>query len=417
MKKIKLPFYGFLTILLPALVALSTTAAIVGTVAAVKLNINEEGFFESDPDAAGHIYKCYGIEGHTVTVGNQTYPTVAIGWLKYSNSGNIPSTITVPSTITHDETTYYVRAICKAGFRYCSFTSITLPDEIEEIREEAFAYCEYLTSFKIPYHVTEIAPSTFLDCRDLVTVSYRSLSNDVYSDAITNNRITKIGDHAFDSCVSLESFNCPDSVLEFGQSCFQKCVSFNSFSFPSDPGLVLYKKGETDWEIIANAALKVGERNPNASQSPTLEVIDGNTGDYYVDTSGTDTIYRCTATETVVGEIITKTVVWNVVQYEEDNTMVNARVTFDSGNPNTNEVEGTNNQDFYVNTNSLTIKQFAFADCSAMTSCYFEENLIRGSIHPHSFVDCNENLLFSFASDDVSPTDQVTKCDNNNGKY
>lgn len=428
MNKIKLPFRGLLTVLLPTLVALSAAATVVGTVTAVGLNINEEGFFESDPDN-GFVYKCYNITGHTVTVEGQTYGTVAVGFYSYGTGNNnsssnsssavtVPSTITVPSTVTKGGTTYYVRAICKAGFRYGKFTSITLPDEIEEIREEAFAYCEKLTTFKIPYHVTEIAPSTFLDCRGLTSVTYRSYDNGVYSDAIENSRITKIGDHAFDSCVSLESFNCPSSVLYFGQSCFQKCTSFNSFDFPSDPGFILYKKGETNWEVIANAALKTGDRNPNASVSPELEVIDGNTGDYYIDTSGTDTIYKCTATETTNGDEIIRTVAWNPVQYENnEQEMVNANVTFGTGNPNTNSVEGTNGQDYYVDNNNLTIEQFAFADCSSMTACYFEENLIRGTIHPHAFADCDPGLTFSFASDNASPATQISNCDSSNSDW
>ena len=74
--------------------------------------------------------------------------------------------VSVPETVTIDGNSYTVKAVVKGGFRYCDFDTITLPKTITEIREEAFAYCENLQSFTFPHGMTEIAPSTFLDCRN-----------------------------------------------------------------------------------------------------------------------------------------------------------------------------------------------------------------------------------------------------------
>ena len=58
---------------------------------------------------------------------------------------DIPSSFT--SNVTHETTT--VVAIARAGFSRCRFQTVSIPQTIEDIREEAFAYCNYLTTVQI----------------------------------------------------------------------------------------------------------------------------------------------------------------------------------------------------------------------------------------------------------------------------
>ena len=299
MIKKKIPFFVLTSIVLTTVIILSASASILGVISA-SLTINEDSYFTIVDD--GHTFKCYTIENHTIEVNGDDYPTVAIGWV-LNDSNTIPSNLTVPETVSYNDTTYYVAAVAKAGFRYCTFQTISLPDTIEEMKEEAFAYCDKMTSFTIPHQVSEIAPSTFLDCRAMTSVSYKEDDGaGNISLSLGNKVITRIGDHAFDSCVSLSSFNCPDKVTYFGESCFQNCSSLGTFEFPR--------------------ATKSG------------------------------------------------------------NTV----------------------------TNPLTIKSFAFADCSLLTSCYFEENLVAGSVSSHAFTDCNSDLTFLFTGTQA----QINTFDSNN---
>lgn len=168
-----------------------------------------------------NVFNCYNIDGQA--------NKIAVAW------GGEPSAtpndnLTVPETITHQGVSYTVSVIAKAAFRYCDFATITLPNTIEEIHEEAFAYCENMTSFTLPYQVNEIAPSTFLDCRSLISFLY---SDSTGAAVVANNAVTRIGDHAFDTCISLVSFECPNTLVYIGQSAFQRCRALTRIFLPS----------------------------------------------------------------------------------------------------------------------------------------------------------------------------------------
>ena len=227
MRKRKFSFIGVGLVVINALLGFSLASNLFLNVATANYTIDETSYFEGVDD--GHMYKCYTIEGQPTSI--------AIGWL-HSETNIVPTTLNVPATITSDAltgsaVTYNVVAVAKGGFRYCGFETINLPTSITEIREEAFAFCQKMTTFTFPHSITEIAPSTFLDCRALTTIYYKnSLGNRV----LANNSITTIGNHAFDSCVSLQNFYCPTKVTYFGNSCFQKCNSLLSFNLPNSTG-------------------------------------------------------------------------------------------------------------------------------------------------------------------------------------
>ena len=218
--KSRLAILSTLTALLCSVlfICLSTSLEVFASV----LNVKEETFFVVNYD--GHSYKCYTFEND----GDEPVDGVAIAWGEIPS--NTPTSLSIPSSVTYNNETYPVRAIAKHAFRYCDFESITLPNTIEAIYEEAFAYCTKLQSFSIPYLVDKIYPSTFLDCRALEGIHYMDSSGNV---AFGNNKITEIGDHAFDSCVSLRNFYCPTTVTKFGSSSFKNCSQLVNFYFPS----------------------------------------------------------------------------------------------------------------------------------------------------------------------------------------
>lgn len=218
--KTKLSILSSLMVLLGSIlfVCVGTVVPVIASI----LEVYEDAFFVAEDD--GHTYKCYTFKD------DQGHPVggVAIAWGELPE--NTPATLNVPDTVRFNETDYTVRAVAKHGFRYCDFEEINLPQTIEMIEPEAFAYCINLKTFSMPHLVDKIATSTFLDCRKLETIRYTDASG---NPAFDNNAITSIEDHAFDSCVSLRDFYCPKSCTYFGESCFKNCRNLINFYFPS----------------------------------------------------------------------------------------------------------------------------------------------------------------------------------------
>ena len=190
--------------------------------------VQDAGMFTETVTYEGetHTYKCYRIKDEETKI--------AIAWGEEPNS--VTGTLQVPSIIPSNKPTgalvdYQVVAIAKGGFSRCTFTGIQVPQTVTEIKEGAFSYCRQLTSFQFPKEIDEIAPSTFLDCRSLTSVYY---TDNAGERTLSGGKIKRIGDHAFDSCVSLEKMQCPEAAVFFGKSCFQNCVKLNEFRFPYD---------------------------------------------------------------------------------------------------------------------------------------------------------------------------------------
>ena len=171
----------------------------------------------------GNVFVCY----HRESLPGE----VEIGW-----GGNVETqmdNLSVPETVTHENVDYTVTAVVQGGFRYCQFKTIDLPDTITHIGEESFAYCTRMEKFVLPYGVTEIKASTFIDCRAMVNFFYKDATGNV---VVTNDKVTSIGDHAFDSCISLTDFTCSTVLTNFGTCCFQNVDSISHFYFPSKTG-------------------------------------------------------------------------------------------------------------------------------------------------------------------------------------
>jgi len=194
------------------------------------------------------VLRCYPISGDAGSVG--------VVWGE-ADPLSTPSTIEIPSRVydEHDNP-YVVKVIGKSGFRYCDFETITLPSTIQEIQTEAFYCCMNLTEIVLPYALTAIAPSTFMDCRSLTKVAYSTPTYDgndpvldefgdpVCEETNVNESITVIGDHAFTSCVKLKAFDCPrpsgaNATLTIEDSAFQNCKAMMSFFFPNQSNLTI----------------------------------------------------------------------------------------------------------------------------------------------------------------------------------
>ena len=150
---------------------------------------------------------------------------------------------TIPSNVT---------SIGENAFWYCEgLTSITIPSSVTSIGDEAFGHCEGLTSVTIPSSVTSIGENAFCYCRGLTSIDvdeantkYDSRDNcNAIIETATNtlilgcnntiipSSVTSIGEYAFAGCTSLTSIVIPSSVTSIGEYAFYGCTALDTVYF------------------------------------------------------------------------------------------------------------------------------------------------------------------------------------------
>ena len=184
--------------------------------------------------------------------------------------------VTIPETVTYNDTTYCVTAIGTHAFYYCNrLTGVTIPNSVTVIRGTAFFSCSGLTSIKIPSSVTYIAGQAFTYCDGLMSltipssVTYIGFRAFEACSALTSitvesgnpkydsrdhcnaiietasntlmfgckntmipNTITTIGDNAFNRCYDLTEITIPNSVTYISTNAFKACRSLASVTIP-----------------------------------------------------------------------------------------------------------------------------------------------------------------------------------------
>ena len=111
------------------------------------------------------------------------------------------------------------------SFRYVNIrdliiSSILIGDKITSIGEQAFQSCSSLTSIDIPNSVTSIGEDAFQYCSSLTSIDIP-------------NSVTSIGNYTFRGCSSLTSITIPNSVTTIGEDAFYGCSSLTSIDIPN----------------------------------------------------------------------------------------------------------------------------------------------------------------------------------------
>ena len=214
-------------------------------------------------------------ERKTFTSGDYEYALLDDGTVEITGYNGKAEKLTIPNMLNGKKVT----SIDNRAFYLCnSLISIIIPDSVEKISVNPFAYCRTLksifvssehpyffaidgvlfrkadsclisypkgreyTTYNIPQGITAIGNSAFFCCDSLISVaipdSVISIRDSAFSccKSLTSitipDSVTSIGDETFSSCVSLTSVTIPDSVTSIGDSAFSSCVSLTSVTIP-----------------------------------------------------------------------------------------------------------------------------------------------------------------------------------------
>ena len=204
--------------------------AIAGLLVSVNAN--------ADADYIDGIYYYFDTTDNTAMVARDIYVYAP------EYTGNI----IIPEKVNYKGTEYSVTDIGNNAFSFCDgLTSITIPNSVTSIGAWAFNGCSGLTSVTIPNSVTSIGNKAFCECTGLTSVNFNatnctsmgSFSYPVFSGCSNlstlsiGENVTNIPDYAFYGCDGLTSVTIPNSVTSIGVETFRSCDGLTSVTIPN----------------------------------------------------------------------------------------------------------------------------------------------------------------------------------------
>jgi len=134
-----------------------------------------------------------------------------IGGAVFANCPNLTViTVAVDNPNYSSENGILYNKVKTAIIAYPSASSITIPDSVTTINQDAFFQCINLESVIIPNSVTTIGEAAFYACDNLTSVTFA-----------TGSQLESIGTRAFKNCRCITEITIPDSVTYIGFMAFE----------------------------------------------------------------------------------------------------------------------------------------------------------------------------------------------------
>ena len=118
-----------------------------------------------------------------------------------------------------------VTMIGHAAFFNSVVTSVTIPDSVTSIGDNAFGFCSQLTNISIPNSVTSIGFSAFAHCTSLKSITLPS-------------SLSSISEALFSGCSQLTTIHIPDSVPSIQSNAFYHCRNLETIRIPVSVTLI-----------------------------------------------------------------------------------------------------------------------------------------------------------------------------------
>lgn len=125
-----------------------------------------------------------------------------------------------------------VTTIGHAAFFNSAVTSVTIPDSVTSISDDAFVNCPQLTNISIPNSVTFIGFFAFGSCTSLKSITLPS-------------SLSSISGALFSGCSQLTTIHIPVSVTSIGNNAFADCPSLMTVTYPGS---------KTQWDDITKGS-------------------------------------------------------------------------------------------------------------------------------------------------------------------
>jgi hypothetical protein len=266
-------------------------------------------------------------------------------------------------------------------FPNSSLTSVTIPDSVTSIGDNAFGGCTSLTSMTIPDSVTSIGTNAFENCTSLTNVTIGS-------------GVTSISDSAFDGCSALTSVTIPNSVTSIGDNAFSYCWNLTSVTIPNSVTNIgdaaFFGCGLTN-VTIGSGVTSIGDEAFNECGNLTSITIPNS-----VSSIGTGTFDNCDRLRAITVNVLNPT--YSSVDGVLFNKSQTILVTYPAGIAGAytipNSVTSIGDSAFFtcllssvtIPNNVTSIGDYAFQGCTSLTSVTIGSGVT--SIGDEAFWDC-----------------------------
>ncbi len=241
--------------------------------------------------------------------------------------------IKIPESVTN---------IGEEAFEYCqNITSIIIPESVTNIGRVAFKSCENLTSVIIPQGVTQIEESTFSGCSSLSNVTIPK-------------GVTSISNSAFYSCTSLKNITIPETVTSIDQGAFDTSVDLTIFCYKDSAAEKYAKTYKFKYQYLTDESDSSTDTENNQKLPAVGKTVTSGKNSYKVTKQGTAVAFVKTKSKSKTITIPATVKVGNTT-YKVTSIAANAL----KGNKKLTKVT--------IGKNVTSIGKGAFQNCTALT--------------------------------------------------
>ena len=151
-----------------------------------------------------------------------TYTVTQIGWEAFARCIGLTS-VTIPNSVT---------SIGENAFAWCvGLKSVTIPNSVTHIGVAAFAACKNLEAINVQFENSYYSSieGILYDKNVTELISFPGAKTSV----TIPNSVTSIGENAFHYCGALTSVTIPASVISIGKEAFLDCSGLTSVTIPN----------------------------------------------------------------------------------------------------------------------------------------------------------------------------------------